>query len=181
MRFPCVQGLRSTRAWLKETLAPTTQPQKSPRLKKLNQLESCLIQEPNVKTLWQDSRMMAYHIRSTVVPVTPRVQILVRQSRSPELRESGRRLAPHRKIFSLNVTLKAHTVFQPLISVPKYSTCLIAGMELECQFSKLAPVGHKQLFRVISPGMPVPQMSEDILQQTASEASAVAKNRTSNV
>ena len=34
---------------------------------------------------------------------------------------------------SLNMTPKARTLFQPLISVPECSTCLIAGMELECQ------------------------------------------------
>ena len=54
-------------------------------------------------------------------------------------------------------------------------------MELECQFSSLPPVGHEQLFGVISPGMLVPHMSHDILQQIVSEASAAAKNRTSNV
>ena len=46
---------------------------------------------------------------------------------------------------------------------------------------KLAPVGHEQLFSVISPVLSVPHISDDILQQIVSEASAAAQNRTSNV
>ena len=54
-------------------------------------------------------------------------------------------------------------------------------MELECQFFKLAAVGHEHLFSVISLGMSVPHISDDNLQQVVGEASAAAKNRTSSV
>ena len=61
------------------------------------------------------------------------------------------------------MTPKAHTLFQPSISVPKYSTCLIAGMDWSASF-QACPVGHEQLFSVISPGVSVLHVSDDILQ-----------------
>ena len=42
-----------------------------------------------------------------------------------------------REPFSLSMTVKVQLLFQPLISAPRYSTCLIAGSKLECQFSEL--------------------------------------------
>ena len=65
-------------------------------------------------------------------------KILVRQSRSPELREISRRFAPLWKVLAAKLresfperdTEDTHTYvkFQPLISVPTYPTCLIAGL-----------------------------------------------------
>ena len=41
--------------------------------------------------------------------------------------------------------------------------------------SKLAPAGHEQLFSLIPLGLSVPQVSDDILRQSVSEASTAAK------
>ena len=108
------------------------------------QLDSCLKQEPIVKNLWQDSGKMASHIRSTVLFVTLHVQFLFAnpdhqntEGSVDDLHRFGKLWLQSYKIFSLNMTPKAMLLFQHLISVPKYSTCLIAGMELECQFSSL--------------------------------------------
>ena len=46
----------------------------------LLQLDSCSKQEPDVKSLWHDLRMMASHIRSTVLFCNTTSTILVRQS-----------------------------------------------------------------------------------------------------
>ena len=74
LRFPCEQCLPGMHAWLKE-LQPISR-EESTAKEELNQLESCLRQQPSVKTLRQDSRMMAFQIRSTVLSVTPQVQFL---------------------------------------------------------------------------------------------------------
>ena len=54
-------------------------------------------------------------------------------------------------------------------------------MELECQLSSLRQLDTKSCLSVFSPGMSVPHMSDDSLQQNVSEASAAAKNRASSV
>ena len=66
------------------------------------------------------------------------------------------------------------------MSVPKYSTCMTLETELENQFSGLLQL-ETSCWYCISPGVSVPGLPDDILQQIVSEASAAAKNRTSNV
>ena len=58
-----------------------------------NQLESYFLQDQIVHILWQYSRMAAYRIQSTALCIA-KSTILVRQLRSPEWREIGRRFAP---------------------------------------------------------------------------------------
>ena len=59
-----------------------------------NPPDSNLKQEPSVKTLWKDARMMVFHMRLTSPFCNVSTTILVRQSMSPEDRETGRRFAP---------------------------------------------------------------------------------------
>ena len=133
--FPaCTHGLK------RHSLQPISRKESTAKEER-NQLESCSIQEPNVKTLWQGSRMMACHDRSTVFSVALRVQLLFVNpdhqncERSVDvLHRSGKLWLPSCKKISLKMTPKVHTLFQPLISVPKYSTCLIAGMEWSARF-----------------------------------------------
>ena len=147
----------------------------------LYQLESCFIQELNVKILWQDSRMLASHIRSTVFFVSPRIQFLFvnldhqNGERSVDvLHRFGNLWLQSYKKISLNMTWKVCTLFQSLVLVPKYSHGI--GVPV----FKLAPVGHEHLFSIISPGVSVLGML-DILQQIVSEASAAAENCMSDV
>ena len=109
--------------------------------------------------------------------------VIVRQSRSLEYREIGRRFSPLWQVWAqklpeifLEQHTEFHTFFRPLISVPKYSICLIAGVELDCQFPSLPQLDTNcsvSFLLVLS----VPHISDDIWQQIVIEASAAAQNR----
>ena len=119
-RFRCEKrSLPGMYAWLKRTPDPTAQPERVHTAKEeLNQLESCVTKEPNVR--------ISYHIRYQ------------NGGRSVDvLHRFGEFWLQSHKKFSLSTTPKVHRLFQPLIFVPKYSTCMTAGTELECQFSGL--------------------------------------------
>ena len=58
-----------------------------------NPPDSNLKQEPSVKTLWKDARMMVFHMRLISPFSNISTTILVRQAKSPEYRETGRRFA----------------------------------------------------------------------------------------
>ena len=180
--FPaCTHGLKG------HLIQPTNRKESTAK-QELHQLDSCLKQEPNVNILWHDSRMMASHIRSTVSSFCNTAStILVRQSRSQNtersvdvLHRSGKFWLQGHEKFSRNRTLNPthcsdHFFRAQVVNV--FDRRCGSGVPV----FKLAPVGHEQLFSVISPGLSVPHISDDILQQIVSEASAAAQNRTSNV
>ena len=63
-------------------------------VQKLSAWPTYFLQDQNVKVLWQDSRMATNRIQSPGLNCLAKSRILVRQSRSPEWREIGRRLVP---------------------------------------------------------------------------------------
>ena len=113
--------LACTRGLIKDTR--TNQPPGKSPLQKVNQLETFLKQEPNVKILWQGSVL-----GSAVLVFNPRTHFLF---------DNPDHLICERSVDGLHRSGKFWQLFQPLIFVPEYSTCSIAGMELECQFSSL--------------------------------------------
>ena len=113
-RFPCEQCLPGMHAWLTETIAPTDQPERAAANEEVNQLASCLNKEPNVKTLLQDARMMAFHIRPTVLSVTPRLQFLFA---SPDLQNCER---SDWNSFGSTYCNKMKQVLRPRIARPVY-------------------------------------------------------------
>ena len=100
--------------------------------------------------------MMASHIRSTVHFATPRVQFLFvnpghkNTERSVDvLHRSGKFWLQSYGKFSLNMTPKVHTLSRPLISVPKCSTCSIAGVRpriTPVRLSAVSPLGESSFF-----------------------------------
>ena len=165
--FPaCTHGLK------RHSIQPISQKESTAK-EEPNQLESCVIQEPKVKILWQDSRMMVSHVWSTVLLVLPRVQFLFvipdhlncersvgvwhrfgnlwkivatkLQDNFPEHDTEGTHVVP-----TIEVRAQVLNVFDRRygIGVPVF---------------KLAPVGHEHLFRIIYLGVSVPGMPDDIL------------------
>ena len=138
---------------------------------KLHQLNSYLKQEPDVKSLRHDARMMdsifgqqSFCNKST---------ILVRQSKSPE--------HPHSYMnFSQNKTPNTPHIVTTIDFRAQILNMFDCKYGIGVPVFKLAPVGHEQLFSVISPDCS-PRISDDILQHIVSEGSAAAQNRTSNV
>ena len=133
----CPHGLK------RHSLQPIRQKESTAK-QELHQLDSYSKPEPDVKSLWHDIKMMASYIRSTVLFAKPRAQFLLvnpghqNTERSDDgLHRCGRSWLRSYKEFSLERTPIPHTLFRPLISVPEYSTYLIACMELQCQFSSL--------------------------------------------
>ena len=85
--------------------------------------------------------MMTFQKQVTVIFCSTSATLLVRQSKSTEAREIGRRFAPlwevlaqNYKKFSLNKTPKANSSFQPLMFGHKSSTYTIAETEPENLF-----------------------------------------------
>ena len=122
--FSCEQCHAGMSAWLKETRAPADQPErvhckrgtKSARIV-FKTRAKCQELVERYKTRW-----LSVHNEGRLVD---------------NLRHYGLFWKGSCKPFSLSMTVKVNLLFKPSISAPRYSTCLIAGTKLKCQFSDL--------------------------------------------
>ena len=143
--FPCEQCLLGMYAWLEKILDPTDQSERvhCKRGTKLDRIvfdtrgkcQDCLAR-------FKDDGL-AYSVNSPFF-VSPRVQFLFvnldhqNGERSVDvLHRFGKLWLQSYKKFSLSMTPKPLTLFQPLISEHKFSTCMTVETELENQFSGL--------------------------------------------
>ena len=77
LRFLCDQCFSGMHAWLNKKHSHQSTTRKEPTAKgELNQLETFLKQEPNVKTLWQGSGVMASILGQQFLFLNPRVHFL---------------------------------------------------------------------------------------------------------
>ena len=139
-----------------------------------------LRQEPSVENSWYVSTMMVFS-----------VSIMVRQSKSQDDREIGKRFAPlwnvlskkikRYKNSSLKVILKVLSLCPLSMFEHKSSTFTIPETEWENMCLKLAPPGHDQMFAITAPRVCEPHISDDELRQVICQASPLAQNRTANV
>ena len=120
----------------------------------LHQLDACSKQEPNVKILWYDSRMMAFHIRSTVPCATPRARFLFVNPRHQNTERSVDVLHRSRK-FGLQSYEKSSLNRTPhIFPTIDFRSQVLNVFDRRCGIGlpvfELAPVGHERLFSVIS-------------------------------
>ena len=117
-----------------------------------------------------------------------RTNITVRQSKSLEDREIGRRFAPLWKVLSTKVReffpegddtgtfiVLALNVRSQILSI---KDCRNGGGK---PVFKLAPFGNGQLFALTAPDLCVPSISDDVLRQVICQASHLAQDRTVNM
>ena len=114
--------------------------------------------------------------------------LLVRQSKSPEDREIGRRFAPLWEVLvpklhevSPGKDAKGNFVF-PSLDVRAQVLSIYDGRSgIGKPVFSLAPCGHEQKFNVIAPGLCAPHVCDVVLQQIVNDASTPAQNRMAHV
>ena len=147
-----------------------------------------LKQDPDVRTLCHDSRMMVSHVLLKVPFVAP-VSLFRSVNPSHQKTEKsqgvykryGKFWLQNYKKSSPRKMPKATSLFQPLIYEHKSSALTIADMELENRCSSLLSLGHEQVFDVTAPNLCEPYVSDVVLQQIVCEASTPAQIREANV
>ena len=136
------------------------------------QSDSYSKQEPNVRTLWPDVKMM---VSSPFYQ--SRTNIAVRQSKSLEDREIGKHFCALVESFG-----KLEVIF---LDGDDTGTFIVAAPDVRSQVLsskdrrngvgkpefKLAPLGNGQVFALTAPYLHVPGIPDDMLQQVISQAS----------
>ena len=127
--------------------------------------------------------MMASLVLFTVPFNNTSATIWVRQSKSPEAREIGRRFAPLWEVLAQ----KLQEIYPEKDDEGSF---VVPALDVWAQvlsvYDRRNGVGkpvhtHEQKFSIIAPGSCEPHITDDVLRQLVSEASNPAQNRADNV
>ena len=187
LRFPCEQYREGVSAWIDSIWATTNAPAPNKPTIIHCKTTPCLPdsyskQEPNVRTLWPDVRMMVSPTKLIVHFAAPNqlsrfaspIHLKTRKSEN-NLRLCGKFWPNSSKFSSLKeMTLRSS-------SVHKFSASRIAGTAWGKSVFKLAPFGNGQVFALTAPDLCVPGIPDEVLQRDISQASQLAQNGAANV
>ena len=193
LQFPCEQCHAGVSTWLNKFLATTDIPAHNIPTRihcKTGSLSARLVFETRSRCQDFVSRFKDDGLPCTVESPFCRtsVTIQVRQSKSPEDREIGRRLetlwevlAPKLQEILPEKDAKGN-FFVPALNIraqvlSTYDRRNGVGKPV----FKLAPLGHEQVFDVTAPNLCEPYVSDVVLQQIVCEASTPAQIREANV
>ena len=142
------------------------------------QPDSCSKQEANVRTLWLEKADdgIPYEIDSPFC--NAKTIIAVRQSESPEDRKIGKQFAPLWKVLAEKLKVlfpdgdDTGTFIVPALDVRSQVLSIKDRRNgVGKPVFKLAPSGNGQVFALTAPGLHVPGIPDDMLQQVLSQAS----------
>ena len=192
-QFPCEQCYAGESVWLKKFLATT------------NMLTHSMPDRIHCKTVCTSARLVfetrvkcqdcVARFKDDGLPCTvdspfrnTSATVMVRQSKSPEDRETGKRFAPLWKALSP----KIREVFPDHDSEGDYIVVTIdfrakvlnvydSRSGIGKPVFRLDPVGREQKVTIISPGLCAPHITDDVLQQVVDEASTPAQDHTAHM
>ena len=193
LQFPCAQIHAGVSTWLAKFWATTNIPSFNGPIRfhcKTGSHSARLVFE--TKTKCQDfvarykDDGIPYEVNSPFCNIS--TTILVRQTKSPENREIGRRFAPLWEV----LVPKLQDIFPDRDAKGNF---IVPSLDVRAQILSiydrrngvgkavfiLAPLGHEELFDVTAPNLCEPSISDVVLRQIICQAGPPAQNRAANV